>query len=226
MNIMPEEVQDVPNNDIQNCHPVPWAVEGTQDDHTPVELFIMCLLALIVLLFQEKEATTFMDLGAFFLVGGMLGRLELRKKLKRTLRGTNASIEQRYWFKACEPSTPVEILEKLSRSTEKGIRMSVALNPSTPPSVLKELVQDDDCDVRLSVISNPHVPIDILIMHAHDADRDVQLSVVSNPHVPPEVLDEYARVADRDVLFTVISNPNVQPATLEKIALCCDDEVL
>jgi hypothetical protein len=45
------------------------------------------------------------------------------------------------------PNTPAEILEKMSSSSDKMVRLRIAENPNTPKAVLEKLTLDNDSDV-------------------------------------------------------------------------------
>ena len=75
---------------------------------------------------------------------------------------------------AADPSTPPEVLARLSRDRDNDVRWHVALNSSTPPELLAELSRDEDNNVRIGVAHNTSTPPEVLLILVVDNDEDVR----------------------------------------------------
>jgi pentose-5-phosphate-3-epimerase len=77
-------------------------------------------------------------------------------------------------YPARNPSTSLELLQRLSQDKNAIIRHDVAQNPSMPAEILRQLAQDTtitwwrSCPVNLSVAENPSTPADVLTQLAQD----------------------------------------------------------
>lgn len=85
--------------------------------------------------------------------------------LPKTIRYILANSSSAYvlYNLAANPSTPLDILEKLSKEEDERIRELVASNPSTPSEILSELAQDPSKSVVVNAVANPNTPEDIVL---------------------------------------------------------------
>lgn len=77
---------------------------------------------------------------------------------------------------AGNPSTPIDILEELSKSDEYGTRTSLANNRVINDPIAKRLAQDPRPSVRLMLTHNEATPVEVLKELAQDSDREVRAS--------------------------------------------------
>jgi hypothetical protein len=129
------------------------------------------------------------------------------------------------------PSTPVEVLIKLSKH-KSGSRVvwSVAGNPNTPITILIKLSKHKSCFVRQGVAKNISTPIDILIKLSKDKERypiciggtlleyQVKCNVAENPNTPIEILEKLSNDENKSVRWSVINNKNVTKDILNKLS--------
>jgi hypothetical protein len=117
------------------------------------------------------------------------------------------------------PNTPAAILETLTRSPQKPIRLNVCSHPNTPTVVLDELATDEDPSIRYLVAGNPNTSERALKLLSSDAYLEkteymprpiVVEAVASNPKAPPELLEAVYRQHMSSVYIkpNIASNPN------------------
>lgn len=101
--------------------------------------------------------------------------------LPRNPNWTAAEIRQMYEVKATSPmifasnpSTPIDILEELSKSDDYNVRTSLANNHSINETIVKRLSQDQRPSVRLMLTYNKATPVQILKKLTEDPDNDVR----------------------------------------------------
>lgn len=87
---------------------------------------------------------------------------------------------------ASNPSTPRDILERLVRRKDAGVRRGVAANPSSPPELLHRLANSSYQWIREAVAGNPSCPEEILWKLAMDPEPKVARSAVMNSKLSPE----------------------------------------
>ena len=75
---------------------------------------------------------------------------------------------------AADPSTPVEVLDKLARNEHTDVRETVAMNESTSVVTLKMLAVDEEACVRRAVVENEKLPIEYLRKLKSDRSRFVR----------------------------------------------------
>lgn len=97
------------------------------------------------------------------------------------------------------PSTPAELLSKLSTDDESVIRQSVAKNISTPSTTLAQLAKDTGKWVRSAVAENPSTPADTLRQLAHDDCVWVRMMLAQNDNIPQDVAEVLAEDKDSTV---------------------------
>ena len=115
------------------------------------------------------------------------------------------------------PTTPPEVLTKLSEDEEERVRVGVAENPATLPEVLTKL-SEDKARVRVGVASNPATPPEVLAKLSDDEDPYVPIWVASNPSTPPEVLTKLSDDGDWDVRQNVAEHLSTPPDILFKLS--------
>lgn len=92
------------------------------------------------------------------------------------------------WGLARNPSTPSDILNKLSSSDNEYTRAPVAQNPNTLLKDLEKLAVDHEWNVRRSVAQNPQVSVDLLNKLKEDKDERVRHMIVFNKQVTADIL--------------------------------------
>lgn len=124
--------------------------------------------------------------------------------MKRYIRATtldemlDASLMEK--MNAAEnPSTPAELLAKLSTDDKSVIRQSVAKNISTPSTTLVQLAKDTGKWVRSAVAENPSTPADTLRQLAHDDCVWVRMMLAQNNNIPQDVAEVLAEDKDSTV---------------------------
>lgn len=110
----------------------------------------------------------------------------------------NGSWEDR-WDVARDPSTPAEILVKLSSDDERLIRSAVAKNTSTPSTTLAQLAKASDSGIRSSVAKNTSTPADILRQLAHDDLVGVRWTAIHNNNIPHDAVEALAEDDDAGI---------------------------
>lgn len=121
---------------------------------------------------------------------------------------------------AKNPSTPTDVLERLSRDTATGnsTRAAAATNPALSPSVLWRLaLEDDDTWVCAHAARNPN--IDDVDAHrvALDKEPEVRRALAANEHVDPAVLERLQADPDPVVRSVLAMNPSLTPATIHAL---------
>lgn len=87
-------------------------------------------------------------------------------------------------YLAMNPSTPVDILERLF----EDVPVDLGGNPSTPPHLLAMLADHENKWTRIDVQQNPSTPERTLRRLAVSADDEVRLRVGLNPSTPHDVV--------------------------------------
>jgi hypothetical protein len=75
---------------------------------------------------------------------------------------------------ARNPSTPADILDRLARDGDYGVRSGLANNPSIGEAVADALARDPDPSIRVMLTYNPATPIRVLHVLARDSDARVR----------------------------------------------------
>lgn len=106
------------------------------------------------------------------------------------------------YIQAGQPSTPIEIQERLAQASCSRVRARVAENRSSLPQLLELLSRDRNPDVRIAVGSNPVTPVSTLWNLALDEHVDVRFSLADNANTVFIILiwlsaDENPYVAQR-----------------------------
>ena len=74
-------------------------------------------------------------------------------------------------------------------NTERDQIIAMARDESTPPEVLARLARDEDPGVRGSVARNPNTALKVLVKLAGDKHGSVRRDAIRNPSIPPVVLE-------------------------------------
>ncbi len=69
--------------------------------------------------------------------------------------------EMHEWV-AHNKTIPVELIERLARSSSARVRSTIARKGRTPPDILAMLARDRDDTVRMAVARHPKAPDDVL----------------------------------------------------------------
>jgi len=148
---------------------------------------------------------------------------------------------------AQNPSTPLEILEKLAFENPTFEKI-VVFNPSVPeellikildanPSLAYEIAQKpnlsrnvierilmlDALSAKIELAKNRTISEDVLRILYSDRDEFVRAVVASNPNAPYEILEDAVFCDNPVVRFGALKNPNL-PDQLLFIALSCEDD--
>jgi uncharacterized membrane-anchored protein YhcB (DUF1043 family) len=138
---------------------------------------------------------------------------------------------------ACAEDTSVEVLQQLSKDSDREIRSLVASNPNTPTEILLKLgkqfpeaVIDNPIFgllllenpgsyfVRISLARSLKTAIATLNKLAKDEDKLLRASVANNRITPSDLLEKLASDSDESVRLKVATNPNTSSKSLEKLA--------
>ena len=116
---------------------------------------------------------------------------------------------------ACNVSTPLHILEKLSNLLSCPV--GVAANPNTPLSVLEKLAVHKYLAVRQAVARNKNVSIEISKKLACDRDIRVHLAIAQNINAPTPILEILAARKESMVRDAILKHPNLADSVLDII---------
>lgn len=134
---------------------------------------------------------------------------------------------------ACDPNTPVKVLDKLAKETSVKIRLEISENPSTSKDSLYLLSHDEAESVRKAAlarllkvsgvpsvsgaIQNPNFSPQLVASLAEDLEwRDV-LTLFEND-LDADVLSELAKARNPGVRAKVAASESAGPATLALLA--------
>lgn len=121
---------------------------------------------------------------------------------------------------AKNPSTPADVLERMSRDTSTGnhTRALAATNPSLPIVALHRLAHEDtDAWVREHAAKNPNIDAAESHRVALDQEPKVRRALARNQHVDPDVLTRLQADPDPSVRVALAKNPAINPATLHAL---------
>lgn len=121
---------------------------------------------------------------------------------------------------AKNPSTPSDVLARMSRDTSTGnhTRALAATNPSLPVAALHRLAHEDaDAWVREHAATNPSIDAADSHRVALDQEPKVRRALARNQHVDPEVLTRLQADPDPSVRVALAKNPAINPATLHAL---------
>lgn len=135
------------------------------------------------------------------------------------LAGVTSGVVRR--LVAANPSTPVELLERLCLDRDTWVRHTAMEHPALPPALLERLARDPRPEVRGLVAAHPSTPPAALVALSNDEVRDVRNATVRNPALPVDALDEFSRSA-RPWVREVVASRTASVAVLELLA--ADDE--
>ena len=127
---------------------------------------------------------------------------------------------------ASAEDTPADILQELSKDSDRTVRAKVASNPNTPTEVLLKLgeefpdeitanpiftllmLENPDTEfIRVSLARSSNTPIDILYKLAEDRNEIVRLEVTKNANKSVNFSDKLPFSIDREVrLYLAIAN--------------------
>jgi ethanolamine utilization microcompartment shell protein EutL len=118
-----------------------------------------------------------------------------------------------------------ELLKKLAKDADAGMRAVAAVNPRTPRELLLELARDKDVSVRRDVAQNIRAPGYLLAVLAKDQDRDVKRYIVWNPNTPAEVLQTLAEDSSSQIRTAVAWSRRASVDLLGRLARDKDAKV-
>jgi hypothetical protein len=118
-----------------------------------------------------------------------------------------------------------ELLKKLAKDEDAGMRAVAAVNPRTPRELLLELARDKDASVRRDMAQNIRAPGYLLAVLAKDRDRDVKRYVVWNPNTPAEVLQTLAEDSSSQIRAAVAWSRRASVDLLGRLARDKDAKV-
>jgi len=75
---------------------------------------------------------------------------------------------------ASNPSTPIDLLEELSKSADYNVLTSLANNHSISEAIVERLAQDQNPSVRLMLTYNKTTSVEVLKILAQDSDKEVK----------------------------------------------------
>jgi hypothetical protein len=138
---------------------------------------------------------------------------------------------------AKDPTTSLDILERLAKSDRIAVVKAIAANPSTPVSLLIELAEHEYMSVRKEIALNLNTPIEILPKFINDR-KFVINALPENPHLQADLqaakstdtdLDQLAELAQSPYVFIrreIALNPNTTADLLEKLSEDEDWQIL
>lgn len=91
-------------------------------------------------------------------------------------------------IKARDPSTPVDILDKLAEDEDINVHYEVALNANTRSGTLAKLANDKNIGMQYAVAKNHNTPAEALAKLANTEDPGVQYAIATNPNTSAETL--------------------------------------
>lgn len=118
---------------------------------------------------------------------------------------------------AGNPNTPVFLLKALTEDSDASVRGSVARNPNTPAPILAELAKDSHNDVRSLVAEDPRTPVSALLVLGKDRECSVRCGVSANPRTPESVMEVLAKDSDRDVRQSLARNLHAPAPVLNEL---------
>lgn len=119
---------------------------------------------------------------------------------------------------AMNPSTPADVLARMSTDSDDNVRYHVAKNPNTPASALARMSGDPDEYVRRSVAKNPNTPADALARLSADSSADVRHCVAGKSSTPADVLAKLSDDSDEGVRRAVAWNQSTPADVLDKLS--------
>lgn len=119
---------------------------------------------------------------------------------------------------ARDESTPLALLDRLSRDKDQSVRFAVAENPKASHDILRHLAADQSPGVRHNVAKNQNTPAYVLSRLAEDSNQEVIWQVAMNPSCPAETLASLASRGSSKIKLTIVHNPNIPMRLLEDLA--------
>ena len=126
---------------------------------------------------------------------------------------------------AKDPSTPVEVLADLIKSTDCVVRLNLADNPNLPDKLLGELAMDKWCEVRECVARRHDVRKSILAVLAKDENLYVRSAVLGNPNITTDILEAMANDSFPDIRASVAGERIIGGKTLALLSKDRDKHV-
>ncbi|MBD2579267.1 HEAT repeat domain-containing protein [Oscillatoria sp. FACHB-1406] len=128
---------------------------------------------------------------------------------------------------ASKRSTPISVLEKLSKDSDSAVRAAIASNRSTPISVLEKLLKDSDSEVRAAIASNRSTPISVFEKLLEDSDSSVRVAIAANHHTPISVFEKLLKNSDSSVRvkIAIAANGHGPISVFEKLSEDSDSKV-
>lgn len=120
--------------------------------------------------------------------------------------GANKDNEESLYLLARDTTHP-EILAQLIKYP--NLRKNITNNPSTPLEILEELSKDNNWEVRAGVAKNKfNISPQILTHLSNDLSVNVVAEVAVNPNTPPEILDKLSASNILEIRMEVARNPS------------------
>jgi hypothetical protein len=99
--------------------------------------------------------------------------------------------------RAKDPSSPADVLAKLSKSSDKWVREAIARNPSATPQLLMELLEDEEIIVHIAIAANPSATLEILEALMNKVGTETVLEeILENPQCDGILLERLAKLAN------------------------------
>ncbi len=122
-------------------------------------------------------------------------------------------------------TTDGDLLARLARHPDDGVRVAVASNPDTPPWALAELVTDPRSEVIHSLlgkaVDNPATPVGAVARLAGHQSSFVRRQLAGRGDLPVEAAERLATDPVPGVRAAVAEHPGLSEATMRRLA---DDE--
>ena len=124
-------------------------------------------------------------------------------------------------FVASNPSTPLEMLQRLAESSRNNVAAEVIRNPDCPPELLRSVLVDNYQSerVRAAAAASERCPASMLARLVHDEHLRVVAAAARNPGLGPGHL---ARLADDNstrVRAAVAANVVLGPGRLKRLSV-------
>lgn len=104
---------------------------------------------------------------------------------------------------ASDPQTPASYLVDLAQTrmlfSKEDILMALAENPSSPPELLQKLSANESISIRAKVAANPSTDLDVLSRLGQEKlSYILHAALASNPNVPQAVVDRILSAVSSD----------------------------
>ena len=123
---------------------------------------------------------------------------------------------------AINPSTPIDSLEKLSKSKSRNIRRQLIKNPNLTPELKKYLEKDHYLDVEIYESEHPETSISRLKELSKHESENVLVGVMGNHNTPIDLtislIEKLSDSIDANIRRRVVQNKRVSINILNKLS--------